>query len=116
MARGDVVFSFNPSDYTNVTRDDTGEWLDIRGLPIDDVCVAGEFNDWSKDAWQMTKGRSGVYELSKSWAAFRERQEWQFKFVINGFYWVEPPAEAPNRVPSGAWRENRSYNLVVRIP
>jgi hypothetical protein len=116
VVAGEVVFRFNPSSYANVTRNDNGEWLKIGDVTIKSVSVAGEFNDWSKDAWQMTEVKDGVYELRKDLGGFGGRHEWQFKFVVNGFYWVEPPTDAPNRIPSGAWGANRSYNLVLTVP
>lgn len=64
----------------------------------------------------MVEIGEGVYELRKDLGVFGDRPEWQFKFVLNGFYWVEPPTDARNRVPSGLWSANRGYNLVLRVP
>ena len=111
----EIVFRFAVSDYVNATRNDNGEWLPVADVDIETVCIAGDFNGWTMDAWRMSKVRDGFYELRKSVDAFAARDEWRFKFVLNGFYWVEPPPRASNRVASGAWRENRSYNLVLRV-
>jgi hypothetical protein len=116
VVAGEVVFRFDPSAYANVTRNDNGEWLNIGDVAIGTVSVAGEFNDWSKNAWQMSEVEDGVYELRKDLRVFDGRRDWLFKFVVNDFYWVEPPTDAPNRIPSGAWGANRSYNLVLRVP
>ena len=112
----EIVFRFVASDYVNVTRNDNGEWLSIGDVDIAAVSVAGDFNGWSREAWKLAPVQGGVYELRKTAAFFAGRTEAQFKFVLNGFYWVEPPTGARNRAASGAWGANRSYNLVLRIP
>jgi hypothetical protein len=113
---GQVVFEFDPSDYANVTRDADGAWLTIGDVRIDAVAVAGDFNQWSKTAWPMTEVRGGVYELRRQLGAFEGRRDWSFKFVVNGSCWVEPPEGARNRVRSGFWAVNRSYDLLLRVP
>jgi hypothetical protein len=110
------VFEFDPSEYVNVTRDTDGEWLTIGDVSVGAVAVAGDFNHWSKAAWPMSEVRGGVYELRRELSAFEGRRDWSFKFVVNGSYWVEPPEGARNRVQSGVWAVNRSYNLVLRVP
>jgi hypothetical protein len=116
LSETEVVFRFGPSAYLNLTRDDTGEWLAVADVDIETVSVAGEFNDWSKRAWEMSETGNGVYELRKDLRLLGERGEWQFKFVVNDLYWVEPPTKAPNRVRTGLWPANRSHNLVLRVP
>jgi hypothetical protein len=115
IVKGEVIFRFDSSLYTYITRNDNGKWLKIDEVTIDNVSVAGDFNDWSRDAWQMSQAADGVYELRVDLRKFAKRNEWAFKFVVNGFFWVEPPEEALNKVPSGYWGANRSYNLVLRI-
>jgi hypothetical protein len=116
IAAREVVFRFEPSQYVDVTRDDTGSWRLLRDIEIERVSVAGAFNEWSKDAWPLSEVRGGAFELRKSRSAFVAQSEWPFKFVVNGLYWVEPPPEAPNCVRSGKWDRNRSRDLVLSIP
>lgn len=116
LEAGDVVFEFDPAKYTNVTRDTDGEWLAMGNVSTSSVAVAGDFNQWSRTAWSMSEVREGVYELRRERSLFDGRRDWSFKFVVNGSYWVEPPVDARNRVPSGAWAMNRSYDLVLRVP
>lgn len=115
MEGDETVFRFAASEYVNVTRNDNGEWIPIVDIDIESVSVAGDFNGWSVDAWRMSKVRDGFFELRKNVDLFAGRDKWPFKFVLNGFYWVEPPPRAPNRIASGVWRENRSWNLVLRV-
>jgi hypothetical protein len=44
---------------------------------------------------------------------FEGRDSWLFKFVIDGVYWVEPPSNASNAVPTGFG--NNSFNLVLQL-
>jgi hypothetical protein len=112
----EVVFRFEPSQYVDVTRDDTGSWRLLSDIEIEHVSVAGAFNEWSKEAWPLSGVDGGAFELRKSRSAFAGQSEWSFKFVVNGFYWVEPPPEAPNCVRSGEWDRNRSRDLILRVP
>lgn len=115
LTETEVVFRFDPSAYLNFTRNDNGDWLAAADVVIDSVAVAGDFNEWSKLAWRMSKTKEGLYELRKDLGLFEDRPEWEFKFVVNGFYWVEPPTDATNRARSGVWHLNRSHNLVLRV-
>ena len=116
LGKGEVVFRFDASDYDNVNRNDNGRWLLIGDVNIETVSVAGDFNGWSKEAWRMVESGGGVFELRKDMGVFGDRSEWQFKFVINDFYWVEPPADAVNSTESGLYSANRSANLVLSVP
>jgi hypothetical protein len=113
-AEGDlVVFEFDPRRYESVTHNMTGEWLKISDIAVRSVVVAGDFNGWSRDAWPMQDTGKGVYELVRSADDFAGRPEWLFKFVVNAVYWVEPPDQAPNRVPVGP--DSPNQNLVLRM-
>jgi len=116
LGEGEVVFRFDALDFDDVTRNDTGRWLPIGEVDIKTVSVAGDFNDWSKEAWYMVKAGDGVFELRKDMNVFADRSEWQFKFVINDFYWVEPPANAQNSTAGGMYKANRSANLILTVP
>jgi hypothetical protein len=116
LGEGEVVFRFDALDFDNVTRNDTGKWLPIGEVDIKIVSVAGDFNDWSREAWRMVKTEGGVFELRKEMNVFADRSEWQFKFVINDFYWVEPPAGAQNSTAGGMYKANRSANLILTVP
>jgi hypothetical protein len=108
-----VVFVFDVGDYGYVTVGGSGEWLELGDIEIKSVALAGEFNDWSENAWPMDKDSEGRHRLTKDVDTFRGQDEWQFKFVINERFWVEPPSDATNSVPTGLG--NNSQNLVLRV-
>tara|TARA_R110002050_G_scaffold24083_3_gene64358 strand:- start:148793 stop:149761 length:969 start_codon:yes stop_codon:yes gene_type:complete len=92
----DVVFSFDKRDYKKVTADDYGFKHDFDDLNIENVVVSGQFNNWSKDKWVMTKINNDVYELRKKIIDFTDEFSWEFKFVINNTFWAEPSGNDSN--------------------
>jgi hypothetical protein len=63
----------------------------------------------------MKRRQDEVYELPVSVTMFDGRDEWQFKFVVNGTYWVEPPASASNvKVTNWTVREPTA-GLLLRL-
>lgn len=109
----DVVFTFDKRDYQNVTEDGFGNKHDFDDLDIENVVVSGQFNDWSRDKWQMKKINENVYELRKKLIDFTDEFSWEFKFVINNSYWAEPSKHDPNIAPARSkYGDNyRTYNL-----
>lgn len=107
----EIIFTFNKNDYKKVTRQN-GRRTDFDDIDIDEVLVSGEFNDWSKKSWRMTKIDENNYELRKKIKDFKDKFTWEFKFVINNIYWAEPSKHGKNSVPA---EENghdlRVYNL-----
>ena len=51
----DIVFVFDISNYNRITSDDVGSINDFDDLNIKEVIVSGQFNDWTRDKWKMTK-------------------------------------------------------------
>ncbi len=94
----DVVFTFKRSDYELLSHDHAGYRISFDDLSIDNVVVAGEFNNWSKFDWKMTKVDEDTYELRKPLSKFGGEYSWQFKFLINNEYWAEPSERDPNIV------------------
>ena len=64
----------------------------------------------------MEDAGGGTYELRKELNFFSEGSELEFTFVLNGFFWIELPADAKNSTVSGMYKAHRSYNLILRIP
>ena len=91
------------------------QWQAIENIEINDVSVAGDFNNWSRSSWKLHLGENRLYEFAAPLQEFRQREEWKFKFVINEFYWVEPPKDALNKAPTGYHGANRSFNFVLRV-
>ncbi|WP_353780028.1 hypothetical protein [Winogradskyella sp. 3972H.M.0a.05] len=93
-----VVFIFNKSDYEFFSNDEFHDRLETSEVYVKSVAVAGEFNGWSRDAWQMKKAEDGTYTYERLLSDFSEEFDWEFKFVINGNYWAEPSYDDPNIV------------------
>lgn len=111
----EIVFSFDRDDYERATYDNHGEDVDFDELDIKNVVVAGSFNDWSRNDWQMKKIDDGTYELRKKIDDFSDDFLWEFKFVINNTFWAEPENDIQNIAPaSDLYGENlNSYNLKI---
>jgi hypothetical protein len=107
------VFELDTRAYDWTTEGVIGNWVAIGDISITNVCVAGEFNSWSPSAWPLQRVDQHRFILRKSYAELGGRLRCEFKFVINGLYWVEPPPSVPNGVPTGF--ANNGYNLVVWV-
>ena len=83
----EVTFLFNVNDYPNILNN---------GDPIENVFVSGEFNDWAKDQWPMTKVNDSIYQLKKDLSLFTSDFDWEFKFIVNSEHWAEPSADFVN--------------------
>ena len=108
----EVVFEFDVRDYQKASLEGRHHELEFAYLNIQEVAVSGEFNEWSKEGWKMKKVDEHIYQLRKKLNDFDSKVEWQYKFVVNEKYWVEPPAEASNRVPYKPW-DSKRHNFVM---
>jgi hypothetical protein len=75
--------------------------LDKRRSEIKQVNLAGDFNGWNPAdaAFRMKQISTKLYKITLSKKRIGKKGELrQFKFVLNGQYWVEPPDEASNKV------------------
>ena len=80
---------------------------------INEVNVAGDFNDWKPDIpkFQMNKAGS-LFKLTINKSMLGKRGETkQFKFVLNHKYWVEPPEEAQNKFTG----KDKNTNLTLKL-
>lgn len=94
----DVVFTFDRRDYEKATHEYHGHKIDFDNLTIEKVVVAGEFNNWSRQRWKMTKIDNNRFELRKPLADFTDSFSYEFKFLINNAYWAEPSRKNKNVV------------------
>ncbi len=88
--------------------------LDQRRDEIKQVNLAGDFNGWSPDSkkYLLKKIDNTIYTLTLSKAEIGKKGETkQFKFVLNGKYWIEPPAEAENKLTG----KDGNTNLLLRL-
>jgi hypothetical protein len=76
------------------------------------VSVAGSFNEWEPNLanFTMKKVRDRKFELAVPIAQFEKGKIYQFKFVLDGNKWQEPPFEAKNIAEEGGYT-----NLVLRL-
>lgn len=86
----DVVFTFHRSDYKFLSHDKEGNQISFDDLNVENVVVSGEFNNWSKYNWRMTKINEDTYQLRKPLNKFENNFTWEFKFIVNNEYWAEP--------------------------
>jgi len=92
----EIVFSFDKRDYKKVANNNFGAEKDFEDIDINSVVVAGEFNNWSLKKWRMIKISENSYELRKKIEDFTDEFSWEFKFVINNYYWAEPSKDIVN--------------------
>lgn len=91
----EVVFEFDAQKYHYATKTD-GKRIALSLLTIKSVALAGEFNNWSGEAWGMKEIEKGKYQLRKKIIDFKDKPTWEFKYALNGgYYWAEPEAEMP---------------------
>ena len=95
-----VVFRFTPSRFRMVVSGATSRWMRLGELKLREVTVAGPWNQWSAEAWPL-HARRGYYELRCPLNAVADHDTVQFKFVVNGQWWVQPPPDAPNQINAG---------------
>ena len=88
--------------------------LDQRRDEIKQVNLAGDFNGWSPNnkKYLLKKVDNIIYTLTLSKADIGKKGETrQFKFVLNEKYWIEPPAEAENKLTG----KDGNTNLLLRL-
>lgn len=61
----EVVFVFDIRNYTKALLGENALSVDFVDLGIHEVAITGEFNNWSKKGWKMTKRDEFTYELRK---------------------------------------------------
>nr|WP_321222549.1 glycogen-binding domain-containing protein [uncultured Psychroserpens sp.] len=107
-----VIFTFSKYDYEEFTEDNTDNYIKFEDLTINNVVVAGEFNNWSKYDWKMKKVNDITYELRKHINDFKDEYVWEFKFIINNQYWAEPSKTDANAKLAQIKKSNLDvYNL-----
>ena len=110
LSGSNVVFSFRAADYPTVSSGSSNDVFPLGDVRINRVSVAGEFNRWSTEAMPMA--RAGDYWVAaRPITEFESSRPFQFKFVINGRCWAEPPPNALNR----ALAKDGVANLMLQI-
>lgn len=109
----DVVFEFDVRAYLQAQSEGTLSKMDFEDLDIHTVAVTGTFNNWSKKGWRMKQTGPYTFQLRKKISEFNDALTWEFKFLINGRYMLDPnvlPIEQ-KIIPVDIWED--VYNLDV---
>jgi hypothetical protein len=107
----EILFRYELSEDTNlVTDSQSGERSRFKAADKIEVSVAGDFSDWAPKTMQPDAADPQTFELRVPRSQLGNDVA-QFKFLINGRYWVNPPWFARNTVPAESTPEAR--NLVV---
>jgi len=115
----EVVFIFDTRDYNKATKDNTSKKIDLDDLDIVNVHVSGEFNDWAKNKWCMTKTGSYTYEFRENIKNLDHSFSWEFKFIINEQYWAEPHKKFENitqAAKDGYWLDIYNLKMYTNFP
>lgn len=107
-----VLFQFSIEQYRWVTNGTTGKWVDISAIPVREVTIAGDFNNWNPVNTRMIFDGTSFY-LAMPMANFTKLKEYQFKYIINEEWWVEPPSNTVNAASTKL--ENNGSNFVLII-
>jgi hypothetical protein len=112
----DVVFEFDRRIYAKADAEGSSDQLDFSDLKIYEVIVSGNFNNWSEDGWQMKKIGRHKFQLRKPIEHFDDPFTWEYKFLVNGQYWIEPLPGTTNQkiLSNDFWKEtfNLTFNKV----
>jgi len=114
-----VVFSFDARDYKKYTKINSIFRVTLNGINIEEVTLAGEFNNWSKYKWKMKKIGEYTYEFRKKLKDFNDKFSWEFKFIINNKYWAEPDNKFNSIIKSkeGNWfKKVYNHNMYTAKP
>ena len=115
-----IIFTFDVRDYSRYTVEDHRKYVDDEEVDIASVAVAGEFNNWSRGDWKMTKKSKYVYQLAKSLDDFTDRFSWEFKYVVNEKYWAEPYVVEENnlltKIKDYFYVDSRNLRLFTSMP
>ncbi len=106
----EFVFGQQPTIYVGRLEID----LEKRREEIKQVNLAGSFNGWNPSNRQfvMKKANNKLYKLVLAKKVLGKKGDLlQFKFVINEKYWVEPPAEAINKLTG----KDKNTNLLLQL-
>lgn len=107
-----VVFTFDLRDYDEFTDDVNGKKIEAEDLAVESVTLAGQFNDWSRQGWQMKQISVYEYRLTRPLKDLQNQIEWEFKYLVNATFWAEPDRSFDNIIyseKSNFW--NSVYNL-----
>jgi hypothetical protein len=110
-----IIFTFDKRQYEVGTNDKNQQRIDFEDFNIKSVVLSGNFNNWSKKKWKMTKIDENIYQLKKKITDFNDDYNWEFKFVVNNSFWAEPKENIVNITPAKTWYGSRLNSFNLRI-
>ena len=84
----EVVFEFDRQVYEKEVRASGIAKADFADLGILQVARSGNFNNWSEAGWKMRRIDDNRFQIRKRLDDFKDAPNWQFRFLINGSYWL----------------------------
>lgn len=96
-----VIFVFTPEDYDSFKRLKNGRFKKPSRVKVKEVCISGNFNNWSKEGVYMEPLGDEVFVLSQPLSIFKDELTWDFKYLVNGKFWAEPDPSFRDHVVSG---------------
>ncbi|RWP58620.1 hypothetical protein [Mesorhizobium sp.] len=114
MQNDHVLFRYELTADTNLAIDsDTGDRIRLTPRDDMDLAVAGDFSGWEPRSMPRDEANR-VFQLLVPASEF-ERDLHQFKFVVDGHLWIEPPWFARNAVPAeGVSGDSKNLLLSLR--
>jgi thioredoxin-related protein len=93
-----VLWTFEPKDFKFATLGSNGAMTFIESTNIQSVHLAGSFNDWNKNDTPLSKdSMNETWSLRQPIRIFRSKKDYEFRFLVNGIYWVTPTIYTKNR-------------------
>jgi hypothetical protein len=108
-----IIFFFDANQYNYVTNNFTGAWVSIKKIPISTVSLAGDFNGWNRSINPM-KNENGIYQLSFPLTDFQKNIPYQFKFVLNEQWWVEPSPNMHDTYETNLGNHSKNLSFIIQ--
>lgn len=93
----EVVFVFDVRSYAKALLGENALKVDFADLGIHEIAVTGQFNDWSKKGWRMTRRDEFTFELHKRIQDFNDAFPLDFRYIINGRYIADPEGKVMDK-------------------
>lgn len=92
-----IFWTFDPASFTFAIHNDNGNMIYIKNQKVESVSLAGEFNNWSRTETPLAQDSLGNWALKQHLEPYKSQKRWEFKFVVNGVYWIAPTIHTLNR-------------------
>jgi len=108
-----VLFEYELNEDANLVTDPvTGARFRFNPTTFFRAALAGDFNGWTQISMEQNPRVPYQFQLLLPFEQFPKRLH-QFKFVIDGDLWVEPPPYASNTVDAGIGYDAKNLELYL---